>query len=372
MSSRRRRRTARKSGRTAFLIGFIVLWSAFIAVFDVLLGSALWDQSRTASFSHTRGVVTHSEIESKSTSDGTTYSADIHFRYSVNGVEHTQDQYRAFMSSSSDYARAEEAVRRFPVDAEVDVFYDPAAPQQAVLDKGLDGHDRFFVLFLFPFHVVPFFLGALILGGRRRRREFPESGGIAVQRHAASGLVAYRLAVLGPWAVGWIGLLVASFLGIFAVGLGSSMDVSSAALQLAFGGAALVGFGTGLARGVMLRSGRCDLVIDAEGQFVALPFRFLRRSRDILPAECLRALRVRRVVTRSSKGGRSVSYTLTLTWATERGEQEDRQLKRLDDLENIHALAWALHRDLVAIGAPLGDAPLASDESEPDRPVPRP
>jgi len=88
----------------------------------------------------TTGTVVHSEVTSHdSRSDGKTtrmYSADVHYRYTVNGGQYSSDRVTLGDSSTSSAGGKQEIVGRYPAGARVMVYYDPDYPQSALLEAG--------------------------------------------------------------------------------------------------------------------------------------------------------------------------------------------------------------------------------------------
>ncbi len=105
----------------------------------------------------------------------TTYRPALRYEYAIDGRT-----YQGYRIKADDYggsaSRAYNAVNRYPVGAEVTVYYDPADPGQAVLEQGADGT----AVYLFGgvgvlFSVIG--LGALAFVGvssRRITRRTPE------------------------------------------------------------------------------------------------------------------------------------------------------------------------------------------------------
>jgi hypothetical protein len=96
----------------------------------------------------TSGFVTYSDIHESSDSDGTTYGADVRYTYDVSGVGYRGDRIFIGEYSTSSYSWAAGYVEKYPVDAEVKVYYDPAEPGRSVLEPGLDwfGVGLFFIM----------------------------------------------------------------------------------------------------------------------------------------------------------------------------------------------------------------------------------
>lgn len=104
----------------------------------------------------------------RDTSDGTittSYSPSIEFKYQVNGVSHTTSaRHFGQTEGSGDSSDAELLHLRYPQNAKVPIFYDPADPSLAVVEPGfqsellwLPGAGLFFILPSLMF-------GALLLG----------------------------------------------------------------------------------------------------------------------------------------------------------------------------------------------------------------
>jgi hypothetical protein len=65
----------------------------------------------------------------------------IEFTYTVNGQRYTNDtvSYKGFVGTTLEPARRLKT--RFPLQARVPVYYDPANPRRAVLDPGVESGD---------------------------------------------------------------------------------------------------------------------------------------------------------------------------------------------------------------------------------------
>ncbi len=64
------------------------------------------------------------------------WMAEVHYRYTVNGVEHEGRRLQAFGRHYFSRDEAESALAPFPVGARVKVFHDPARPDVSVLIPG--------------------------------------------------------------------------------------------------------------------------------------------------------------------------------------------------------------------------------------------
>ena len=113
--------------------------TVFLLVFALAFGGfggwGVYQQFRVRHFLPVEGVVTHSQVEVNTGSDGTTYYPDIHFRYTVAGQTHDTGRYRIQSISSSGRSGKQKIVRRYPVGSKVQAWYDPDKPQVAVINN---------------------------------------------------------------------------------------------------------------------------------------------------------------------------------------------------------------------------------------------
>ena len=79
------------------------------------------------------GKIITSQVQSHHGEDGTTYSADIEYSYTVNEKQFKSD---VIVIGGHDYGSS--AVERYPLGASVTVAYNPINPHQAVLEPGVE------------------------------------------------------------------------------------------------------------------------------------------------------------------------------------------------------------------------------------------
>ncbi len=95
---------------------------------------------QSLSWPSTEGVIAHSavllQMQQTSNSNNTpTYKADVAYRYKVRGSDYSSDRITLADFSSSG-GRAQSIVNRYPDGAPVSVYYNPADPSDAVLERG--------------------------------------------------------------------------------------------------------------------------------------------------------------------------------------------------------------------------------------------
>jgi hypothetical protein len=86
----------------------------------------------------TRALIVHSQIKSTSVSGeaGYQHSADITYKYTVNGKEHTSNKIIAGDYSSNSSSRAQKIIRQYREGSYVEAYYNPERPSEAVLIPG--------------------------------------------------------------------------------------------------------------------------------------------------------------------------------------------------------------------------------------------
>lgn len=125
----------------------------FIVVSGVILFFGIRQITRaTASnaWPNVTGVVTVSELGKHvghDRDDTTTYRADISYDYVVNDRSYRNGVVNFGSLQTSDPSTARRVLKRYPVGLQVPVYYNPAEPQDAVLEPGLDGGSWFLPIF---------------------------------------------------------------------------------------------------------------------------------------------------------------------------------------------------------------------------------
>ncbi|MBC8096440.1 MAG: DUF3592 domain-containing protein, partial [Akkermansiaceae bacterium] len=200
------------------LIIFGLFWSGMTLMFDwFVLGPAV-RQIGAQKFSSTSGTILSSEVTHNTDSDGTTHGVKITYAYTVAGREYVGDRFRYGNFSSSDCGWANQAVREHPVGSAVPVFYDPQAPEQALLRPGLAGSDLFLLMFMTPFNAV--MLGFWWFGWNQLWRKWrkPIAGGVKLRTESRTTRA--RLAEHSPLTAFLATVALLAFLSIFVLCFG--------------------------------------------------------------------------------------------------------------------------------------------------------
>lgn len=218
---------------------FGLIWMCFVLGFDVFIGYQFWRayDARTR-FLPAAGMVTASRVESSSSSDGTTYGAQVEYDYEINGQSYQGDRYSYFSFSTSSRDHAQDIVDRYPVGREITVHYDPDEPEDSVLETGAASFPTLAILFLTPFHCIGIgFLGGGLAEVVRRHRLGEDS-------EALTGLVVkrtnQRLILRDAHWRGWIVFLmvlgITSFIAVFVVAFAMGPRTSTQTVLWVWGG----------------------------------------------------------------------------------------------------------------------------------------
>lgn len=287
-----------------FLFIFALFWSTIVLFIDVAMVGESYKQFAAGNYPHVDGTMTRSEFTHRSSK-----SADIAiaYRFEVNGKTYEGDKLRLGTRVSGDPEETD-AVNAHPVGSAVQVFYNPANPQESLLSPGLRGSDFFFTLFLAPFNMVMLGLWVGIGGWLRDRFFHPAAGGVKI---LPDGMVT-RIRLPQLSALGW-GIATAGglgFISVFIVGFATRMQPPLAAILPAAG---LVYFG-GIAvyfwQRQKINSGIDDLILNEPSRTLELPLTFGRKERLNVRFSDIQSLAVEKVAHHSDKG---TSYTYAPT-----------------------------------------------------------
>jgi hypothetical protein len=91
---------------------------------------------QSLSWPSTEGVIAHSAVLWQTRQgSGSTYKADVAYRYKVRGCDYSSERI-TLADFSSSAGRARGIVSRYPDAAAVTVYYNPVDPSDAVLERG--------------------------------------------------------------------------------------------------------------------------------------------------------------------------------------------------------------------------------------------
>lgn len=134
----------RKMKGRSVLVALCLVFLGTGIVISVLGVNTLQNAKASLSWPKARGQVVESIVKrrrSESTTGRnqrtkTTYKATVFYDYSVDGTEYSSDKISFGDYSSSSPSHARRIVNRYPKGKTVEVYYNPAKPQVAVLEPG--------------------------------------------------------------------------------------------------------------------------------------------------------------------------------------------------------------------------------------------
>lgn len=335
------------SGRL-FLALFIGFWTALVGLFDVVIGTSLFQQLRASGYETTMGVISSAVVTRETGSKGrAVHSPDIRYSYVVDGRTYQGVRFRYNQGPSTDSAWAEKAVRDFPAGARVAVRYDRRRPGDAVLDAGVNGSDLMLPLFMTPFNAVLIGMWWAVGGwavSKLRASPRTQTGGLHWSDDGRATRL--RLDPLSPLAYAGVTVGLAAFVATFVAligGRGFHPDIGLVgALWVLVLGA---GVAVGVRQHLRQSAGAADLVIDRLARQVELPADSNRKTRIALPAADIASVFVAAEERRGRRGRVDIVHVVQLRRRAGRPER----LIEFADKERADTLAtWLRTRIGVA------------------------
>jgi hypothetical protein len=125
-------------GLIFFSVGFGTLFPLAITPYLQAKAAATWLE--------TPCKIIWSRVQSHEGDDSTTYSVDIFYEYVFAGVAHRSNRYSFSTGSSSGRDSKAAITKRYPRGSQQICYIDPAQPERAVLDRGLDAIGFWFLI----------------------------------------------------------------------------------------------------------------------------------------------------------------------------------------------------------------------------------
>lgn len=325
------------------LIVFGLFWSGITLMFDGFTLVPAARQVLAQRFATTQGTVLSSEVTNHDSDEGTTHGVRIMYSYTVVGREYTGDRFRYDKSSSSDSAWARQAVKEHPVGSTTTVYYDPRAPENAVLRPGLAGSDLFMAMFMTPFNAV--MVGFWWFGWSRLRRRWhkPGAGGVKVWTDLRHTRV--RLNRVSPLVAVLATVSLLAFVSVFVVAFGfGGFHPSFRVMQIAWAVILICGLGAGCWHWQDLRAGKYDLILDELNGTLQLPRTCGRKAVQTLPTATVQHVAVETVEKRDRDGDPTYTYIPTLQLNPPPGQTE--KLIEWHDAEQARDFATWLNEKL--------------------------
>lgn len=312
-----------------WIFGFI--WILGVAAFDWEAFSGIYRQACAAHYTSAQAIVVNARVLEKEGDDTTHYQPYLQYRFSAGGTTFTCDRYRYGMQDST-RGKARAIVNDHPIGSQLQIWYSPEDPNQAVIDNQLSGRDAFVAMFLMPFNAIG--LG-ILFGPLMMRRNGP--GGVPVTREGMGWRV--RLKYTHPMVAAGASLGCLSFVAIFLVGISSSMNPSMETMRLTWIGVAGFSGWAALKAAQSNRLGAGDLRIEPGRVEYTTGTR--RESR---PTSEIAAVDVKKLEKRDSDG--DVTYTYEVELRLHSGECHPLQVWSSESQARIFADWLRAHLNL--------------------------
>ncbi|UMB59825.1 DUF3592 domain-containing protein [Lutibacter sp. A80] len=129
-----------KSPFTTFIMGIIFIGISWF-VYNQFSAPMVEEAEASKNWPTTLGVITFSDISQHTNNDGNNmYASTINYNYTVANKSYVGDRISLSSSgaSTSSIREVKETLKTYPVDTQVNVYYDPEFPNNAVLEPGAD------------------------------------------------------------------------------------------------------------------------------------------------------------------------------------------------------------------------------------------
>jgi len=153
-----------QSKRKSWII-IIVSFCGTLFIFDViLLGIIFFTRRKVAQASawpSTMGTVTLSTIEVRRSSEGSSSYPVVHYAYQVMGQPY--QGHKVMPGPEVGGTGAHKVVARYPIGAQVMVYYNPQNPSEALLERGMPGFIKWLWIILVILDVFLCGLGGVLV-----------------------------------------------------------------------------------------------------------------------------------------------------------------------------------------------------------------
>lgn len=288
----------------AVFVGFMMFFVGAIG------GRILFRQHFAESFPHVQGTVLSSVVAKSYGSKGRIYyHPRISYRYSANGMEYIGNRYR-YDGHPTDSAAAWAIVSSHPPGSEVDVYYNPRDPADALLSPGVDVSDMGLFLFLTAMFLFP--MWAVL--NNMSQADLPWG-----QTKAAGGvklitdmlITRLRLPRYRPLPIAVLAACILTLLSAAVVALKLLSMRPWVEGELSVGIIIIVGVAVYAWQYLDVHSGKRDLIIDEGARTVQLPLTYGRREQSPISFSQIRSVFLNKV-RHQTKGGVYYTYQVTL------------------------------------------------------------
>jgi hypothetical protein len=119
-----------------------------VGIYLIYLGRKRLEKSKNSkTWFSTIGNVISSNLEEHSGSNGSrTYGVDIKFKYQVNGKEYNSNKFNFAYLMTNNKQKHLDIVTRHQPNTKIKIFYDPANPEDAVIEQGSAPGAKLFIV----------------------------------------------------------------------------------------------------------------------------------------------------------------------------------------------------------------------------------
>jgi len=150
-----------KANIAAFIAGVILVVTGYFVAFH--FGKPILDNAKTSTqWPSVEGVIESSQIKRSKKDNKTMYSAEVIYRYNVDGAE-LKNETVSFGGdfSSSSKSMVADVIDKYAVASTVPVFYEPENPSNSVLEPGVTWKSYL----VYVFGMVFLGVGVIVAGG---------------------------------------------------------------------------------------------------------------------------------------------------------------------------------------------------------------
>ncbi len=149
---------------TEQIIIALSICGSLVVVDAIFLGIILFTRrkvTKASTWPSTLGTVTESRIQMRSNSEGGRTSYPL-VRYTYQVMERSYQSQKVVPGMDVGGSGAQKVVARYPVGAQVMVYYNPEDPSEALLERGMPGHIKWLWIILAILNVFLCGLGAAL------------------------------------------------------------------------------------------------------------------------------------------------------------------------------------------------------------------
>ncbi len=332
-------------GIVGFFGIFVVGWTALTVTVTSLVVSSALNQLRAEDFPTVTGRILESRVETHRDSEGDlTYHAELRYVYEVDGTRHESDRYRYGLLGMSTRGHAQRIVDRHPPDSEVEVFYDPNDPAEALLHPGIEGQDLVLGLFLTPFNVVMLIMLYVVGTVALHRVRPPVAAGVRLQETGRR--TRFRIVSMPPILSGLLAIAGVTFASIFPVLFTAGFDPPIHVVAIIWGVALGIGLAVWARGTVAIAFGEKDLVIDHDAGTLRLPKTFGRKRFVEVPLADVAGIRLTTRVMKNNEGASTRKHRAVVAYVDDNGETQEAAIRESTSRGKVRDFVTALRERL--------------------------